>query len=161
MCNVCRGVKVSKDNRYCVLKECHGSHGCLWCFYKGKWNPRFTSVHTQDCVQCNSFSAAKMWQTKPFLHLLLVLHCVHFVSSVAYVWVTGAKTTGPIAKKFCSTFPNMSDRTTKMDYCHPTEKTHDGKNRPVFCHLEIVSGEQKIIIVLFSFKVIRFSRHGP
>jgi hypothetical protein len=25
---------------------------------------------------------------------------VHFFSSVAYVWVPGAKTTGPIAKKF-------------------------------------------------------------
>jgi hypothetical protein len=32
--------------------------------------------------------------------ILVPLTIVHFFISVAYVWVRGAKTTGPIAKKF-------------------------------------------------------------
>jgi hypothetical protein len=35
---------------------------------------------------------------------------VHFFSYVAYIWVPGAKTTGPIVKKFqCDPFSNKKD----------------------------------------------------
>jgi hypothetical protein len=64
----------------------------------------------------------KTWP-KSLKCLLSIMHL--FFSSVAHVWVLGAKTTGPIGKtklfhnrpsSFCSRYPNVCDRIKKMDY---------------------------------------------
>jgi hypothetical protein len=55
-------------------------------------------------MENGSYCKPKKFATNQNLAFWRITTILHFFSSVAHVWVPGAKTTGPIAKKFVFSF---------------------------------------------------------